>query len=176
MTDEEKYLFDKQFTRFDFYINSINVKSAFIVAFNTFILGILVLKYNDIIMSFEHHVTQCIALIIFLFLFISIGVSLINVFLAVKPFLKSGSHIETSSLFFFNSLSKIKLDDYRSRVNTLTSDIIKEDIITQTHVLAQGAANKFRYMDRSIHWLIYFVIMPLLILYVLRIIDWAIMN
>ncbi|HBG34439.1 MAG TPA: hypothetical protein DDX01_03655 [Holosporales bacterium] len=177
LKEEQKYLFDKQLSRFDFYINSCNTKAAFVIAFNTFVLGSILLKYDVIMSMYQNEKIRYFSAFVFILLVSCIGMSLWNVFSAVKPFLQSGDEKSANkSLFFFKSVSEMDLVDYKANVIGITDERLLDDLITQTHVLAKGASDKFSKIDKSIYWLLYFVITPIGVLYLLRVFDWIISN
>lgn len=172
MNDNMKYVFDKQLSRFDFYINGVNVKSAFIISLNTFVAGTLLLKYDTVPVMFHNDKIKCLVNIIFILLVPAIGLSLWHVLGAVKPFLKSGNDKGYTTLFFFKSVAETPFDTYRNAILSIDDDKLIEDLIRQTHVLADGASSKFQKMEKSMFWLLYFVVLPIALLFTLRVIDW----
>lgn len=175
MTDEQKYLLDKLLSRIDYYIGSINAKSAFIITFNTFILGTILLKYNDTINAFTHEKFSYIIPIIILVILFGSGMSLCNVFKAVIPYMESGNKPSSyHSLLFFGSISQMSLDDFNDRVLELDKDKLLNDLVRQTHILSIGINNKFNYISKSVFWAVYFILIPIGLVILLKVIDWFI--
>lgn len=173
LKDEQKYLLDKLFNRMDLYYGSINSKSTFIISFNTFILGTLVIKYKDIMMSFNNQKILCILPVIFLFIILGVSMSLYRVFKAVTPYLSSGNKPSSyHSILFFGSISEISIEDYINNIESLDDDKLKEDMIRQTHELAVGLNEKFVNITKSMYWIIFFIMIPLGSIAFLKIIEW----
>ncbi len=164
---------NKLINRIDFYINTVNSKSAFIVTFNVFILGSILLKYEDIIKQFKNPRISLLVPVLMVVMIFGVGMSLLRVFKAVTPYMDSGNQPSSYySLLFFSSVSKLSLDDFRNKVVNLKEKDLLEDLVRQTHVLAKGANDKFIYIKKSMFWTINFVLIPLGLLVLLKIIDW----
>jgi hypothetical protein len=174
--NEESYKFlELTINRIDSYINSVNNKAAFVIAFNTFILGSLIFKYSIILNLFEN---EKIRLIVFLLIFVvlfGVSLSLIFCFHAVKPYLKSGnSNGDYSSLLFFGSISKMNIDTYLNLSRQITYEGIIQDLSKQNHVLSEGLTYKFNKMKLSFNCIFFSVLTPIAIILALKILDWII--
>jgi hypothetical protein len=133
--------------RIDTYINSINTKGSFIVAFTTFICGSLIAKYSElnIIISKSPHADCVNILIVALF-----GVSMLTVFvvgLAVFPYLKSGNSTTSKyhSHIFFNSIAEFESEkEFLKSCESYSETDAEEDIKRQVYILSKGLRSKFK--------------------------------
>lgn len=133
--------------RIDTYINSINTKGSFIVAFSTFICGSLIAKYAElnIIIRESHHPDFINLLIIAVF-----SVSILTVFvvgLAVYPFLKSGNSTKTKyhSHIFFNSIAEFESEkEFLKSCESYSETDAEEDLKRQVYILSRGLKSKFK--------------------------------
>lgn len=174
MEDEKKYLLDTLLKRLDIHTNAINTKAAFVIAFNTFIIGITILNYTNIVAGFTSENIKTLVPIILLMILFASGMSVFRIFKAVSPFLESGKTNKYDSLLFFGAVSQLSLDRFKSQVNNLTSKDLIDDLIRQTHILSSGVNAKFDNVAKSFFWTIYFVLCPIGIILFLRILDWKI--
>lgn len=176
MNEIQKYLLDKNLSRFDTYINAVNTKAAFLVSFNTFVLGTLLLGQKNILSGFCSVNLSCWAVFFFIVCLISVAISITLSFLAVNPFLKSGNQSETyKTLLFFKSVSNMNLDEYKNRIQKLDDDELLNDLTCQTHVLAKGATQKFHTIQKATYVTVGGTILMLLLSAVLRVVDWLTM-
>lgn len=176
MKEIQKYLLDKNLSRFDTYINAINTKAAFLVSFNTFALGTLLLGQKNILSGFSNVKLSCWAVFFFIVCLISIAISITLSFLAVNPFLKSGNQNESyKTLLFFKSVSNMNLDEYKERIQHFDDDKLHNDLACQTHILAQGATHKFNAIQKATYVTVGGTILMLLLSAVLRVVDWLTM-
>lgn len=172
MNEEIKYLLDKTISRIDTYINLVNTKAAFIVTFNTFIIGAIILNFERIISVPKIKPYPLIVIFLLFIIALSSAVSIGYVFQAVSPFLKSGNRKnEYSTLLFFGSISEMPLDEYEDGVMSSNEKTIFKDLIRQNHVLATAASEKFDLLSKSIFCLAYFVLIPIGLILVIIGID-----
>jgi len=172
MNDEIKYLLDKTISRIDTYITSVNTKAVFIVTFNTFILGAIIVNFDRIVGITKLPPYPLLIILLLFVIAFSSALSIIYVFNAVAPFLKSGNvEGEYSSLLFFGSISKMPLEEYEKNVSKSDEASIFLDMIRQNHVLAVAASEKFRLIGHSIFILVYFVLVPIAIILAIIAID-----
>ena len=173
MNDNQKFLLEKNLSRFDTYINAVNTKAAFLVTFNTFVLGTLLLGQRNILSSFSNVKLSCWAVLFFICCLISITVAITLSMLAVNPFLRSGNQGDSyKTILFFKSVSNMNLDEYKDRVQQLDNDQLLNDLTCQTHVLAKGATQKFNAIQKATYVTVGGTILMLLLSAVLRVIDW----
>lgn len=148
--DKEQFLW-KVIDRFDTYIGSTNSKTAIIVAFNTFVITGIILKWSDIGNLFIGY-PKLISLTNFLLIVAALSstVSLWFVFKSVDPFLESPERpTQYTSAIFFGHVSKFQSpEDYATHLTQMDAEGLFSDLANQAHVLSQGTSNKFRYL----HW------------------------
>lgn len=172
MTEDQKYLLDNLLRRIDIYTNSINSKAAFLVAFNTFVLGTSLLKYNEIVDSFRIPLFKDILNFLFAAVLFGAIFSLRYTFNAIDPYLKSGNDSDSyKTLLFFGSVGKMTYEEYKTRVEVLSKLSLIDDMIRQTHVLSEGLNHKFGCMSKSVFCLTYFVLFPVIVAVLLRIVE-----
>lgn len=173
MNENQKILLEKNLSRFDTYINSVNTKAAFLVTFNTFVLGTLLLGQSNILSSFCNANLSYWAVIFFVFCLTSIAIAITLSLLAVNPFLKSGNQGDSyKTILFFKSVSNMDLDEYKDRIQQLDNDQLINDLACQTHILAKGATHKFQTIQKATYVTVGGTILMLLLSAVLHIIDW----
>ncbi len=152
----------KTIQRFDFYINSTNTKASSIIAFNTFVLGGIVLKASEILPSkgIDHclYLTSGISLIISA---IASLVSLIVTFFVISPFLKSSGDTDTkvkepySSTVFFADVSRLgSATQLLEQIKSSSDEVIYQDLSTQAYSLAQGLNGKFEKIKIIFYWIL----------------------
>jgi hypothetical protein len=133
--------------RIDTYINSINTKGSFIVAFTTFICGSLIAKYADLkqlILESEHvELINCLIIILFI-------ISILTVFivgLAIFPYLKSGNSTTSKyhSHIFFNSIAEFESEkDFMKSCEAYSKTDAINDLQRQVYTLSKGLKSKFK--------------------------------
>lgn len=172
MTDEQKFVLEKNLTRFDSYINAINTKAAFLVSFNTFILGTVLLKYDAILTPFMKPWLANSATFLLCLCLVSVAVVIFYSFLAVNPFLKAGvPDGEPATLFFFKSVAQMSKSSYKKRLSELKREEIFQDLVNQTFILASAADAKFIKIKYAIAATMFGTILTLFLVAVLRVID-----
>ena len=172
MNKEIQYLLDKTISRIDTYITSVNTKAAFIVTFNTFILGAIIVNFDSIIGMPKLKPYPLLVIILLFVIAFSSAVSIGYVFRAVSPFLKLGNvDGQYSSLFFFGSIAKMPLEEYRNKVLSSNEEAIFDDMIRQNHILSTAASVKFDLLSKSIFYLVYLVLIPISLIMVIIGID-----
>lgn len=137
--------------RYDTYIISTNAKASLIIAFNSLIIGTVLLKFS-VIMSFYNFADKyVVGVLLFLISFTSL-LSLFFVFSVVYPYLnnKNTDGYQEDSLVFFGSVSKLESQDYLNRLNTCSTDDLVKDLTVQATILAKGLNSKMLGMRRSI--------------------------
>lgn len=124
----------KIISRYDFYYGSVNTKAAVLIAFNTFVAGSLVLKWQDIQKLFEgsHKAFFLLACVALLFSVAASLMSLWHTFQSVNPFLHSPSDLKKyHSLIFFNDVVKFNKEDYFAELQKLKDVDLNRDIVFQ---------------------------------------------
>lgn len=173
MNENQKFLLEKNLSRFDTYINAVNTKAAFLVTFNTFVLGTLLLGQKNILACFSNVKLSCWAVVFFIICLISIAIAVTLCLVAVNPFLRSGNQKEKyKTILFFKSVSDMSLDEYKDRIQHLDDEQLLNDLTCQTHVLAKGATQKFHAIQKATYVTVGGTILMLLLSAALRVIDW----
>jgi Family of unknown function (DUF5706) len=167
MHDEQKYLLDKLLGRIDFYIDTVNSKVAFLIAFDTFILGAVSLNFRQLKSGITNQIVVWFASALFLAILLGVSLSLYFALKAVAPYLEGkpkGESLSYISLLFFGSVAKQSIDDFRNRVCDIDSIRLREDLINQTYLLSNGLNMKFINLNKSIFWAINGVLIPVFLL------------
>ncbi|MFC1747231.1 Pycsar system effector family protein [Pseudomonadota bacterium] len=138
--------------RFDGYMVSTNTKASVILAFNSFMLGTVFIKFNDIVQLYQGESYQLTAMVALTLINLCSITSLAFVFCVVYPYL--GKQLPTNSpnrsLFFFKDIASISTDEYIQSFNTSQDETIRKDLSSQVHTLAVGLNNKMMLMRRSV--------------------------
>lgn len=172
VNDEQKFLLDNLLKRIDFYINTINTKAAFIITFDTFVLGTILIKYQDILKQFANLKVQAFVPYLFLVAFVGVVMSLWWAFKAVGAFLASGNQAGAyQSLVYFGSVKEMPLATYTQAVNNLNGASLLDDYVRQTHLLSGALSSKFENLNKSIWWSIFGVLLPIVIAAVAKLAD-----
>jgi len=168
-------LLEKNLSRFDSYINAVNTKAAFLVTFNTFTLGTLLLKHDVVLapyMAIKGY--GKIGAALFVLCILAIAIAILFSFLATSPFLKIGDGCgKGATLFFFESVAQMGKQAYSERLKDLSDKDILADLIDQTHILAIGVASKFEKIRIATLVTVFGTISSLFLSAVFRFIDWA---
>jgi len=138
--------------RYDTYIVSTNSKASLIIAFNSLVLGTVLLKFGDIIGFYS--ATNMKAFVGFTLLLVTAStlLSLFFVFQVVYPFFgtTSDNKKQKSSLIYFGSVSNMSTDEYLEKITNSSLTQIIEDLSAQTTILAGGLQDKMLKMRYSI--------------------------
>jgi hypothetical protein len=140
--------------RFDLYINMVNTKAAFLIAFNTFTFGAIVLtialKWDDLAKLTGG--SKAVSFLDVAFLAIAAIAALCSLactFWAVNPFLSSPQ--TTLSLIFFGDIAKYATgEDYLAKITPCTKTALAADLAGQAHILAKGAYSKFGWIRAAV--------------------------
>jgi len=137
--------------RYDNYIISTNAKASLIIAFNSLIIGTVLLKFSDIMSFYNFSDKFVVGLLLFLIASSSL-LSLFFVFSVVYPYFNNNNSDEhqEDSLVFFGSVSKLKSQDYLNRLNVCSTDDLVKDLVVQATILANGLNLKMLRMRQSI--------------------------
>lgn len=150
--------------RFDHYFDSINNKSAFYIAINTFILGGVCVGYVSLYEKLKIHLIT-FPLFLLIFLLISCIVSTILTIMAMCPFSKDNfANDDSCSLMYFGGIAKHQLSFFKDKFNELDDDSIQNDALQQAHCLAKGLKRKFGLLKVANYFLIlqYCTLLPLI--------------
>lgn len=165
----------KLIARYDFYYGSVNTKAALLIAFNTFVAGGIVIKWQDIEKTFgAQRPIFVIAVIALTVAVISSLVSLFYTFRSVYPTLDSPEiPNKYHSLIFFDAVSQFQAKDYHAEVSKLQDGPLLRDLAFQAHSLAGGLSGKFKQLRTAIMWIQYAQIPSLLAIVLLILIALA---
>jgi hypothetical protein len=135
----------KVIARYDFYYGSVNTKAALLIAFDTFVVGGVALKWADLQPAFntrkELFIVECCLMLL---LVAASLVSLAFTFWAINPFLSSPRMPnEYHSLIFFGDVKEFSLEKYYEEVQKLSDADLRRDLAYQAHTLAGGLSKKF---------------------------------
>jgi len=170
MDDKEKIKFlENTIGRFDSYINSTNNKTSVIIAFNAILIGTALFKFDDLLKLFTKcQYFQYYAIFVIFLLILFSAISMLFAFRAVSPFLESGEEEGVyTSLKFFNSIIKMKKEDYIERIRKLSDEEAISDLGQQSYILAKGLSLKMRYLKTST----IFIFLNLLLLIILMLLK-----
>lgn len=158
MTDSEKINKEKItflvdiIKRYDNYIASTNTKASLIIAFNSLVLGTILLKFKDIIAIYPSLIIQDIAGLLLLLMTFTSFLSLFFVFGVVYPYFGSDAEEkrQNRSLLYFGSVSKMGATEYYNYIRRASTNELAEDLSTQATILANGLKQKMVKMQKSI--------------------------
>ena len=135
--------------RFDDFMGATNAKAALTIAFNTFVVSGIALKWKDILPSSMAH--PCLASIGGVFLAAAAAASILSLiftFISVNPFQQSHeiSSDYHSDIFFKHIAAHKKPELYLDKVKDMAADTLIKDLAFQIHILSKGVSKKFDYL------------------------------
>ena len=135
--------------RFDSYYSGINNKGAFLLAFNTFLIGAFIVGYKEIL----DLITCCercfFNLLIGIILLLSI-LSMIYTIIAIKPYLKSSEVGQSKSNWFFNDIALENKQDFFDRINGTSDKQQIDDLNNQIYELSKGLRKKHKLIKTAL--------------------------
>jgi len=160
--------------RYDNYIVSTNAKASLIIAFNSLIIGTVLLKFDDIISfvcspSFYcFQVVMTVVCILLVLITASSLLSLFYVFSVVYPYFgsKSDCKKQQDSLIYFGSVSGMNGLGYFERFDRVTIKELIADLAEQAIILAGGLKKKMLKMRRSIETITFSLLLILILVLV----------
>ena len=136
----------KTLERYDTYVGTTLTRAATVTALNTLIVGYVILKAGDILVSFGGHVK------LHWLAFVSLGaggiaafVSTFISFLAIAPYL-GPKQPKNSSLIFFMDVATRDVADFVKSIEGLGCEVATRDLATQVHDVATGLKKKFDWL------------------------------
>ena len=135
--------------RFDTYITGANTKGNFLLAMNTFLVGIIVANYTKIkeLITCDFYIYFDIGIIL------STLLSLLAMFFILKsvyPFILSGNSSSDGyhSHIFFNSVAEFKTPE-KFRQSFIKQDdlLVEQDMTNQAFYLAKGLQTKYKNLE-----------------------------
>lgn len=156
--------------RFDFYINTTNSKAAFVIAFNTFIIGSLINYGATWLPYFGGYRWAEVIAALLMFIVIGSGLfSLSQTFLVVTPFLTSNKKTgRYHSSIFFGDVSEYDVETFETKILSETSTERTKDLSRQAHALASSANDKFTKLKSAVKTVIFGELLPLALILILK--------
>ena len=155
--------------RYDNYIVSTNTKASLIIAFNSLVIGYIILKFNDIICFYCSTMIKWGVWFLLIIIATSSLLSLFFVFGVVYPFLGNKAD-NKGSIIYFGSVSKMSGAEYFKYIEGATIDEITVDLAEQAVILANGLNKKMIKMRHSIEAII-FTLVIILLLIILKVLS-----
>ncbi|TDS14952.1 Pycsar system effector family protein [Sphingobacterium paludis] len=134
--------------RFDAYIIASNTKSAFLLAFNTFICGSIISANKSLLHLVNERHQHFIAVILALGFICGI-ICLFFVMRAMYPYMTSGNSSANRyhSLIFFRSVTEFSsADSYVKKLKEENEDAFWEDLAKQIYQVSKGLRQKYKYV------------------------------
>lgn len=127
--------------RFDSYYAGINNKGSFLLAFNTFFIGLVVVNYKNLLSSVIDNLKcyLCGIIVIIVFSFIS---SIFFTIKAIVPYFGSENINRKKSCWFFYDIATDDKETFFNRINNYTADDIASDLNNQIFELSVGLKKK----------------------------------
>ena len=155
--------------RFDHYNDSINNKGVFYLSINTFILGGLCVGYSSYFKEIKQS-TDLYPWILGLafILLISCLASIYCTVIAIIPYLKD-NHVndDQPSLIFFGGISRHQCNTFFDKFSSQTESALLLDYCRQTHSLAKGLNNKFKWFIRANRFLLVEYVLLIILIFLL---------
>ena len=151
--------------RYDSYIVSTNTKASLIIAFNSLILGTVLLRFSDII-SFSCSLFTKVAVSFLLVLLSASSLcSLFFIFIVIYPYFgrKDDKKEQERSLIYFGSIAKMSGREYFENFNRITIEELVADLSGQAVILAAGLQTKMLRMRRSIEAITFSLVLILVL-------------
>ena len=162
----------KTIARLDNYVSWTNNKATIILAFNTFILGGIILKWSTLIEMYGGNKT----LESLTYFLLSIGAlssifSIYKLFEVINPYLFSHSVPEKyHSKIFFDHISQFNSkEEYSAIINDLSYEKQLEDLCYQVHSISLGLDSKYKKLKTAIDTILYLLLPTLSIILFLKI-------
>ncbi len=149
-----EFLFDV-IRRYDTYILSTNAKASLIIAFNSLILGTILMRFGEIITFYSCLESKLLVGFLLILITISSLVSLFYVFEVVYPYLDdiTDKTNKNNSLIYFGSVSKMSSSEYLDQIEKSSQQDIINDLAGQAVILSKGLNKKMTQMRKSIGWI-----------------------
>ncbi len=139
--------------RYDTYFGATNAKASFLIAFNTFILGLVVVQAASVdLVGAAHSTGRTVFIVLCLAAVVATLASLACVLFVVIPYMKSNRLPGTyhSIIFYADVADHESAERYQEQVATYNEEKFREDLTRQVHVLARGLRDKFALLRQAI--------------------------
>jgi hypothetical protein len=159
----------KAIARYDSYIATTNTKAAFLIAWNTFAIGSVGLKWSELLAPFATTPrTSVLATLCLLVVLLAGLVSLWETFRVVNPFVDSPKRpLKYHSLIFFRHVAEFESDEeFHAAVGDRSVNEVLCDLASQAYTLARALTFKFSALRRAIGLLLS-IQLPALLFFIL---------
>lgn len=158
--------------RYDTYIVSTNAKASLIIAFNSLILGTVLLKFSDIVGFYTSANVKSFVGFLLVAITVSTLLSLFFVFRVVYPYFGgvADEKRQQTSLIYFGSVASMSDQEYLERLSKISLEQLVADLSVQITILATGLKDKMLKMRHSI-WAITFTLVIIFVLVLLRAVE-----
>ena len=151
--------------RIDGYYSDTNNKSNFLLVFNVFIIGSLILKFNNILNDLPTDKLEGALIVIFTIIALGNFLSIYFIFRSTTPYLESGNRSDDyCSVVYFNSIAEVDCEEYLKKIDNLEDNDLEKDIKRQIHVLSVGLKDKMKGIKYAFNVTLWMVLFPLLII------------
>lgn len=147
--------------RYDTYIVSTNAKASLIIAFNSLVMGAILLRFGDIIAFYSSPGMKVTVGFLLVVISASTLLSLFFVFRVVYPFLGNvtDEKDQKPSLIFFGSVAKMSTKEYMENISKASLYQLIDDLSSQATILASGLNEKMLKMRRSISAILFTMVL-----------------
>ncbi|EJL60418.1 Pycsar system effector family protein [Flavobacterium sp. CF136] len=157
--------------RFDTYITGANTKGNFLLAMNTFLIGVIISNYSKIELLINcNHAIIYFDIGIILLTLLSL-LAMLFILKSVYPFILSGNSSSDGyhSHIFFNSVAEFKgSQEFRKSFLKQEDLNIEEDMSSQAFYLAKGLKTKYKNLETAMKFIyVELVIIVVLLMFVI---------
>jgi len=159
MSSENKFSKEDAFRALEItntWINNVDTKVSFALTYMAVLIGFVFYNAGAIPNAFQSFLDadhKCcdviLGAILVLCLFFCCLSSVLLFFLALFGRVKNKSG--ENSVFFFGTVSVMKLDDYRAKAMNMTNQDIEQDILEQVHTNSRKCMAKFKFYNQGIY-------------------------
>ena len=142
----------KNLERVNNWISNSDTKAGMILTFNGILCTYLITKIplvKEIALRRFFDLPSCFLYFIFCAYALMLGLSLCRAFRVINPDIKE----KIPSLFYFGTITEMKLEDFKKKMKELSQEDIEEELINQTYVNAKITISKFINLKSSIKYL-----------------------
>lgn len=172
--DQENNHFNQAFKKDDAFqsltiintwIGNIDTKISFALALAGILIGMIFskgipcafIRVSEVSKLAELHGGEVLAAVTVGLLYISSFISILFFMFAIIARVKNPNNAE--SLFFFGSISKMNLDNYRNKMNSLSEHELINDIEEQIHTNSKICSQKATWYNRGIKVLLVTIVL-----------------
>ena len=152
--------------RFDSYYSGINNKGAFLLAFNTFLIGAFLFVYKNILEMITCCERYVFNMLIGLILLLSV-ISMVLTIISIKPYIRPSKIRTNKSNWFFNDIALENKEEFFDRINNTTLKEQETDLNNQIFELSKGLRRKYKLIKSALTINLIGVIILLPIIYII---------